>query len=413
MIHFFKHVIAPALILLAAGAAAYTLYLQRPQPETAVIEYPPLLVDVAEVDKQDIRITVPSQGTVTPRTQTTLIAEVSGAIVSVSEQFEAGGFFNAGDMLLQIDDRNYRAAVKRAEAAVASARSALALERGRARVAYRDWQKHASQHKRDPEADALAQRRPQLDEAQAQLDSALADLARARDDLERTTIRAPYDGMLREAKVDIGQYVAAGSILGSAFAVDAVEVRLPIPDDRLSYLSLPAPGSSGSSPVQLSAQMGSERYQWSAQLVRSEGVLDERSRVLFVVARVDDPYGRKQPQAMPLRVGSFVKADIIGREFRDLVVLPRHVLRTGNRVWVVDEHDRLINREVKLLRSDGELAYIYAGLEDGERVCLSTVPQAVAGTAIRSNSLTKTSALLPSANGSGRLAGTASEAPRG
>jgi RND family efflux transporter MFP subunit len=383
-------------ILGVAVAGAVVLYLNRPEPAKVEVESTPLVVDVAEVVKQDVPISIDSQGTVSARTQTLLIAEVSGRVVEVSDRFKAGGFFEAGDMLLQIDDRDYRAELKRAEAAVASAKSNLALEKGRAEVAYRDWLKFSNGVKRNSEADALAQRKPQLAEAQAQLDSAEADLIRARDNLDRTTLRLPYDGMVQQKHVDIGQYVSVGTQLAKTFAVDRVEVRLPIPDDRLNYLNLPSiAGEQTQLPaVTLSARMGDQVLEWPAQLVRTEGVLDERSRVLFAVAEVSDPYGMKTERSSPLRIGTFVQASISGKTMSDIVVLPRHILRTGNQVWVVDDRNRLINRQVKLLRTDGALAYIYQGLEDGERVSLSSAPHAVAGTEVKLNSSVKTSSLL-------------------
>lgn len=396
---FIKTLVVCATILGAASAVAVLLYLQRPEPVKVEIVSKPLLIDVAEVVKQDLPVNIASQGTVSPRTQTTLIAEVSGRVVDVSAKFKAGGFFTAGEVLLQIDDRDYKAELKRTESAVASARSNLALEKGRAQVAYRDWQKFSQGVSRNAEADALAQRKPQLAEAQARLDSAEADLARARDNLDRTTIRLPYAGMVRSKEADIGQYVSVGSQLGKTFAIDRVEVRLPLPDDRLSYLNLPSVNTARAdrqpTQVMLSSRQGDNTYEWQAELVRTEGVLDERSRVLFAVAEVVDPYGLESERDAPLRVGTFVQADISGKTMPDIVLLPRHVLRTGNQVWVVDGKNRLVNRVVGLLRTDGELAYVQHGLESGERVALSTIPHAVAGTEVRQNSTVKTSTLLP------------------
>ena len=201
--------------------------------------------------------------------------------------------------------------------------------------------------------------------------------------------------MVREQNVDIGQYVSTGTRLGKTFAIDRVEVRLPVPDDRLAYLQLPAFDDAAMQPkVTLSANMGNLDVQWRARLTRSEGVLDERSRVLFTVAEVEDPYGLQQQREQPLRVGTFVTAKIEGRTMTDLVVLPRHILRTGNLIWVVDKDNKLVNRNVSLLRTDGSLAYVYEGLVEGERVCLSAVPNAVAGTLVHTNNTVKTSSLI-------------------
>lgn len=396
---FSKNLIICTAILGVASATAVALYWQRPEPVKIEIVAKPLLIDVAEVVKQNLPISISSQGIVSPRTQTTLIAEVSGRVVQVSPQFKSGGFFTAGEILLQIDDRDYKAELKRTESAVASARSNLALEKGRAQVAYSDWLKYSKGVTRNAEADALAKRKPQLTEVQAQLDSAEADLARARDNLDRTTIRLPYTGMVRSKDADIGQYVSVGTQLGTAFAIDRVEVRLPLPDDRLSYLNLPtlnqAEDERQTIQVSLSSRQGDSTYEWQAELVRTEGVLDERSRVLFAVAEVVDPYGVNTRRDAPLRVGTFVQANISGKTMSNIVVLPRHVLRTGNQVWVVDGNNRLVNRVIGLLRNEGDLVYIHSGLEAGERVALSTIPHAIAGTEIRQNSTVKTSTLLP------------------
>lgn len=383
----------PVALVIGASLIAVVLYLNRPPPKQVTIEEHPLLVDVAEVVKQDLRVNVRAQGVVSARTETSLVAEVSGKVVEVSSAFEAGGFFRSGDVLLRIDDRNYLADVARAQAAVATARSELAQEQGRSRVAYDDWVR-AGKPKRSAEAQSLALREPQLAEARAKLESALADLAFTRDQLERTVIRAPYDGLVRGKSVGIGQYVNTGTQLADLFAVDYAEVRLPLPQSRLEYLNLPSPTEQRAVPVQLyTAGNGEGLQQWQARLIRTEGVIDPQRRVLFAVAAVDDPYGLDHSGSAPLRVGSFVSAQIQGRLFKDLVVLPRAVLRAGNRLWIVDQNQRLQDRAVQVLRTDGEMAYVRTGLEQGERVCLSSLAGAVNGTPIRVNQVLQTDQL--------------------
>lgn len=394
-----KTFVAPIAIVATAALVAAGLYLSRSEPAQQQVEVAPLKVDVAKVVKQSLSVNVKSQGNVSPRTQTQLVAEVSGQVVAVSDNFKAGGFFKAGDELLRIDDRNYRADLERARASVASAQSQLAIEQGRADVAYQDWLKFSANKKRSAEADALAQRKPQLQDARARLRAAEADLQRAEDNLARTRIVAPYTGMVRNKQVDIGQFVATGSPLGTTFAVDKVEVRLPIPADRLDYLQLPGPNTKAEDypDVTLSASIGGRQQQWPAKLVRTEGVFDERSRVLFAIAEVIDPYGLDSDvQTTPLRVGSFVEASIGGKLLDNLVTVPRHILRTGKQLWVVDASNRLRNREVSLLRSEGGLAYVYSGLEEGEKISLAPVPYALPGTEISPNKEWLTSRLSES-----------------
>ena len=401
----YMRIIRPVAIIAIAILIAIGIFLNRPTPEQITIKPRTLLVNTAKVVKEDIRVSVRAQGMITPHTETTLIAEVAGRITSVSNEFEAGGFFHQGDVILGIDQRNYLANLKRAEAAVASAKSNLATEKGRAEVAYQDWVKYKSSVKRSQAANDLALRKPQLADAQAKLDSALADLDSARDQLERTTIRAPYDGLVHSKKVDIGQYVNVGSTLAKTFAIDFAQLRMAIPENKLNYLELPT--LTNQSPnthpkVELYAEIGGELRQWQGKIVRTEGVFDNKTRVLFAVAEIDDPYGINSNHPEELRIGTFVDAKIEGRLMTDLVTLPRHLLRAGNYLWVVDNQQRLQNRKVSVLRTEGDDIYVTKGLNEGELVCLSAIGVAVPGIQVRiaeitpTNQLKKTPTLLES-----------------
>lgn len=382
----YSKIITPLAIIAVAALLAVAFVLSRPEPKIVDNKPAPLLVDAIEAVKEDIQVSVRTQGTVVPRTETTLVAEVSGRIVEVADHFSVGGYFRKGDVLLGIDQRDYVAAVKRAEANLASARSQLASEKGRAEVAYQDWVKYRSTVKRSEAATDLALRKPQLEEAQAGLDSAMAELEHARVQLDRTKIRAPYDGLFAAKRVDIGQYVNAGTPLADIFAIDRAELRMALPEHKLNYLELPTlaqPDLSIEPRVDLFAEVGEELQSWQARLVRTEGVFDDRTRVLFAVAEIIDPYGIHQQRTEELRIGTFVEARIQGRVINDLVVLPRQLLRAGNRVWIIDQQNRLQNRKVSVLRTDGAEIYVTMGLDQGELVCASTITGAVPGTLVR------------------------------
>lgn len=392
-----------SLALLAGAAAISTLlYLQRPPAEISEPSYAAVTVDVAEVVKVNPRIQVQAQGTVTPVQETTLLSEVKGRIIEVADNFHVGGFVSTGDVLLRIDPRDYQTALLHAEAAVESAESALVQEKGRAEVALREWEKLPKGSQRSEEARDLYLRKPQLEQARAQLLAAQADLKTARDNLDRTVIRAPYDALIREKLGDLGQFVGAGTMLAKIFSVETAEVRLPIPQSRLEYLELPGiAGYEEGSLIDLYTDVGGDIKHWNARLHRTEGVFDERSRVLFTVARIDDPYGLRHPGREPLRIGTFVNANIEGRELDDVVVLPRYVLRAGEYVWVVDDSMRLRNRKVSTLRAGGDKVYIDAGLDAGELVSLTNLNASFAGaeveiqSRVRSDNLDRPAAAAP------------------
>ena len=351
-------------------------------------------VDVAEVVKEKLRIQVQAQGTVSPMQETSILSEVNGRIIEASPSFTVGGFVSKDEVLLRIDPRDYETNLLRAEAALKLAESNLAQEKGRAQVAENEWQRLPAGSQRSQAAKDLYLRKPQLDQAQAQMLAAQADLNTAKDNLERTIIRAPYDALIRAKHGELGQFVAAGSPLADIFSVEFAEIRLPIPQNKLAYLELPGlRGTNNGSAIDVYTDVGGELKHWTAQLHRTEGVFDERSRVLYAVARIKDPYARHNPDREPLRVGSFVNANIEGRELGNIVTLPRFVMRAGNNVWVVDDSGHLRNREVTLLRTGGDVVYISDGLDDGDRVSLTTLDSSFDSSEVHIQSSTRTDRL--------------------
>ena len=339
-----------------------------------------VLVEAVEAQSQSLNFIVQSQGSVRPRTQTTLVAQVSGIIVSVSDDFVAGGFFRAGEVLLEIDPSDYQTALKRAQAALASRQAKLAEEQSRSEQALKDW-RNLGRAGAPPD---LVIRKPQLADAKANVLAAEADIDKARRDLQRTRISVPYDGLLRERKVDIGQYVTPGTQLAVSFAVDTAEIRLPLAAADLAFLDLPASTDTETEDypeVSLTAEMGGVTKTWTAHLIRTEGVLDESSRVLYAVASVVDPYGflGQGPQE-ELRMGTFVRAAIDGRYIDNVIVLPRYVLRNDDTVLVANSERELEVRQVVVARAEARQVYITEGVNDGELVVTTTLDAPIPGT---------------------------------
>jgi RND family efflux transporter MFP subunit len=381
-------------MLAGATAISVLLYLNRPPTDIAEPVSYAVTVDVAEAVKQDLRIQVQAQGTVSPLQQTSILSEVRGRIVEVAPEFNVGGFLSENDVLLRIDPRDYETNLLRAQAAVDSAESSLAQEKGRAEVALREWKNLPKGTQRSQDARDLYLRKPQLEQAQAQLLAAQADLNTARDNLERTIIRAPYDALVRQKHSDLGQFVSAGAKLVDVFSVEYAEVRLPIPQSKLAYLELPElHGYESGAEIDLYTDVAGDVKHWTAYLHRTEGTFDERSRVLYTVARIEDPYGLHHPEREPLRIGTFVNANIEGREQQGLITLPRYVLRAGNFVWVVDDSMHLRNRKVTTLRTGSDVIYISAGLDEGDLVCLTKLDNSFDGAKVEIQSSTPSNML--------------------
>ena len=244
----------------------------------------------------------------------------------------------------------------RAEAALAQAKTQLAEERGRADVAFRDWSRHQKNNNRSEEAKQLALREPQITEAIAILNAAKADLEQANEQLKRTDIIAPYDGLVRSRMVDLGQHVSLGMNLGLYFSTEKAEVRLPIAEHKLALLEMDRKDHSPSEII-LSIDLPQSSPQWSAKLSRAESVIDERNRMLYLVAEILDPYQLKSSdKKLPLRVGSFVSAKIIGKKIDNVFRVPQAVIQSDDSVWIINDNGQSQRREIKIIMTDSDYA---------------------------------------------------------
>lgn len=393
-----------AIAVVATALAVFALVWARRSPER--VEPPVVLplVRTTVAEPQTRRMFVTAYGSVEPRTESDLVAEVRGRIVRVSPSLVAGGFFEAGEELLALDAREARIAVDRARAQVK-------LRASESKLAAADAERRRQLAERGAASAAdLEQFESRAQVARAQLEEARAQLAQAELDLERTVLRAPFEGRVRERFVDLGQFVNPGARLARIYAVDYAEVRLPISTDELVHLDVPlgiarrervgetlqpaaadAPTDAGESggvgsPVALRAQLGGRDVEWEARLVRTEGEIDARTRTLHVVARVDDPYGLHGAPTLPLPAGLFVEARIRGREREDVYVLPTAALRDGDRVYVVErrgEDEVLRMRDVELARRGASEIVVASGLAPGERVVVSPLRAAIDGMRLR------------------------------
>lgn len=372
-----KKVLLPLGILLIAVAGAVVFVSNQREFQPRQPESPPLSVRVVEVAPGPVRLSVHAQGTVSPRTESALVPEVSGNVVWVSPNLISGGYFEIGEVLLRIDQRDYQTSVDRAEATLARAQADHELAQfeferaedlfGRSLISQADRES--------------AERTARV--AEASLRDARLVLDTARRDLARTELTAPFSGLVRNEQVDVGQFVNRGTAIATIYATDYLEVRLPIADQELAYLNIPlrqrgefAPEASPA--VRLSADFAGSKQTWEARLVRTEAEIDPGTRMVYAIARVQgDERNRDESIAPP--VGLFVQAEIDGLELDDVVVLPRSALRDGNFVLVVDSENRVSLRPVEVLRIYGDDVFLTGGLEPGELVSVSMLQTVVEG----------------------------------
>lgn len=379
------------LPIIVLSALIFAAYIVTSNPPTAKrgrpSASPQLNVQVQKLTLSDQAITIDSYGTIQPRTQSKLLPQVSGQIININPKFRAGGFFEQGDILVQLDQRDLLAEVKIAQASLFSAKQNLSEEQARVEQAKQDWQRLGN----SKQAPDLVLRKPQLLAAQAEVFSAEASLDKAELALERSDIVAPYTGRILSKFVDVGQVVSVGTELAEIYAVDYVEIRLPLKNKDLPYMILPESNRFEAEDIKQQPEVMihsdlSTRQSWLGRVVRTEGAFDEASQQLFVVAQIDDPYGKNDNDGLPLKIGQYVSAQIKGKTIKNALTIPNRAIYQGSYVYIVK--DNLLKRKnITVAWQNDKMAMIKTGLVEGELLVLTPLGQVTSGTVVNVSSI--------------------------
>lgn len=369
-----KKLIIPIAILVASAGVFVSLINTKPVLSTSVKEPVPVAVRALTINLGPMALNVSSEGNVQPKVETKIVAQVAGEVTELSPSLVAGGDFSKGDVLLKLDPRDYEIALARSEATLSRAMAEqrfAAEEASRVKSLYNDELTSIAQLQN-------AQRLASV--ADAALQDAKASLDRARIDLDRSVIKAPFNGRVRTEDIDIGQYVPKGAMVAKVYDTDRLEVRLPLADAQLAYLDprYAQTGLAGNMPasVILTADYAGTEQSWGAKLLRTEGDISTKSRFLYVIAEVTETVNSN---GVRLPVGLFVDASIQGRTVDNLVSIPRTALRPDNSVMVIDDDERLHFRDVSIFKLSDSNAIIASGLASGERISISPLQFVVEG----------------------------------
>ena len=368
-----RTVLIPVLIVIFFLFGAVTIMATAPVLEPKTTTPIPISVRVQSVNPKTIQLKVHSQGTVMPSIQSQLIPEVSGKVVWTSDRLVSGGYVTEGQTLAKVDDLDYRNARDRAKAALE--RASAELQHAKFEYGRQESLVERNLTSRSALENSLRVYRV----SQAAYDDARVNHEQAEENVRRTILKAPFTGLVRSENVDIGQFVSRGQPIATLYATDMVEVRLPIADRQLAFLNLPSARTGTLNPqeqpdVLLTAEYAGRALSWRGKIVRTEAEIDSASRMVQLVARIDN-----QAAASPLSVGLFVNAEIAGLAAENIVILPRSALRNDNQVLVVDGEDKLRFKDVNLLRLYQDQVLIDAGINTGDRVCVSVLQTAIEG----------------------------------
>ncbi len=325
-------------------------------------EPPPPIVLISEVQPESYQVNIDSWGEVQPKEKTNLSSFVNGEIVSVHDAFNAGGLVKKGDVLVRVDESDYRSALIEAESNLAAAQANLEQEVALAEVAKEEW----STVSKD-KVSALALRKPQLLSAKARLKAAEAALSRAKRNLERTGIKAPYDALVVSRAVGLGQVVNAGSVVGELYSIESAEVILPIAGFDSPFI----PKNIAALPAVMTVADESQ-LQRTIRIDRDLGVVNQMTRMSNLVAIIDDPYGLRSDVPV-VKFGSYVKVTVPGVVLNNIVSATQEAVE-GNHVWVVNRENQLVQRQVDILREENGRVLIGEGLQAGERL-VTQIPE--------------------------------------
>jgi RND family efflux transporter MFP subunit len=382
-----KKIILPSSIVFIGTAIISVLVFAKPKPtpQPAAEEPAHVAVAVTEAMPKTMRLAVTTQGTVKPKREIDLVAQVSGQVVAADMAFVSGGFFDEQQVLLQIDERDYRVAHLNAQARVADAQRRLAEEEGLARQAQREWRDLGNQN-----ANELFTRKPQLEAARANLKFAQADLEMAQLNLSRTKMSAPFAGRIKTIYADLGQFVAAGSRVASVYDSTRFEVRLPLTERQAALIHLPlkpinsdvqAADITDLAKVTISGSVAGVKHEWPARLTRTDAYLDPDSRMYYAIAEIT-PSTTDQKSAS-LLPGLFVEAKIEGKEIDDVIELPRSALFQRDKILSVDDDQKIVHHTVEVLRKSEDAIWVKASISENTLIALEKQSITPHGTQVR------------------------------
>ena len=318
-----------------------------------------------------VKATISSQGIIEPESELNLLSELTSRVEWVSSKMEPGSSFKTGDTLLLLDKRDYELALISAESQVLNARVNLEREEAESDLAKKEWKRVGAGSGSD-----LALRKPQMAQAKATYAAAGASLEQAKRNLSRTVFLAPFDGRVRNSRIELGTTVFPGTLIGNIYATNAYEIRLPIADQDVLFSGLEFNGQKIEDRKRLDVTIIQGDNQWPAKVIRTEAEIDPITRMMAVVAKIENI--NSQMYSTPLAVGQFVQAEISGIELDKISILPRSSVRNET-VWVVDEQMTMQNRSVEVIRNESEFALIREGFETGDKLLTSRVSSLVNG----------------------------------
>lgn len=359
----FLKIFIPLVIITATAIMIYIIFVNPPQMKKEITKVSKIQVEVKNLNKEKFQVFLDSYGTAQASTKTTLTSQVSGKIIFINENFKNGAYFKKGDLLVQIEDEDYKADVKIANAQLILAKQTLLEEQAKAKQAKEDWKKFNI----DEKPDNLVLRVPQLQSAIATVEAKEADLQKAKLNLNRTKILAPYDGRVIEKSISIAQVISNNAQIGTIFSNDNIEVRLPIKNKDLNLIDINLDAK-----IEFISQLSNKIYE--GKIVRSESTIDENTKQLYLIAQIDENISN-------LKIGEYLKAKIEAKKLENVIIIPNETIYQSSYVYV-QKDGILEKRVIEISWQNDEYAVISNGLKENDNLILTTLGSVKSGTKV-------------------------------
>ena len=384
------------MMLIKAAAAVITLvityfiYQQMMNTAPRASRTPPerlaRLVDVSAAQAFTKPVTIEARGVVMAAKEISLRPQVSGEVVSIDERLIPGWRFNQDDVLLTIEQEDYKYALEQAKSALTQAQASLTLEIGNQEVAQGEY-KVLGEDLSDADK-SLVFREPQLATAKAQVSSNKARVADAELDLKRTSLRAPFDALVMQKNVDTGSILSPQSDIIKLIGTDTYWIELSIPHTDLKWIRTSTDSELGSTVVLRHPKVWGQEATREGYVLHLLPELSNQGRMARILVAVDDPLAIKAENAglPPLLIGQFLEADVIGIPVANSIEIPREFLRNGDMIWVMAENNTLEIRSLDIVYRGMSTVLATGGIREGEQIVVNDLSTASEGMALRTNS---------------------------
>ena len=378
-------VLIPLILLAASIYGAMLLLAAKPEPARAEVESTTTLVETIVPETREDVAEIIAYGTIEPNRTLTLQAQVGGLVIGLNEALQPGGLVKAGERLLEIDPRDYELAVRQREADVANATVALRLEGARGLVAQREWELLGDSVETSDVGRELARREPQRVEKEVMLEAAESRLEGALLALERTTVEAPFNGMVRQEEAEIGQVISPQSRIATIVGTDRFDVLVAVPLDKLDWIRIDPNDPAKNSSARIIVELGDgRRIERTGRVDRLLGEVERAGRLARVRILVEDPLGLRidgtsDDARDPLLLGMYVRVEIAGPRVEDVLELPRAVIRNNETIWVMDADGKLRFRDLAVIVGRPKTVLGRVALEPGDEIVSSPLPVAIPG----------------------------------